>query len=127
MDREAVPPLKVDRVVLLGPATWVAFTPDQWTSICNLATRYGWSIPDLGGIAPSGIERAFEVRDELALELARALEGIRRDYTDRELSRQFFGRRGWKQKLGLLASFFACGGAAIFVCHASGSLGTARE
>jgi hypothetical protein len=114
-DSDDLPPLEVDHVVFVGPAIWVAVTPDHWSLICRLATRYGWLLPRSESKLTSEFEWTFAVRDESALELSKVLERIRGDYTDRELFEQFFGQCGWKQKLGSLASFFAGGGAAVFV------------
>lgn len=107
---------KVDRVLLRSPAIWLDVAPDHWETICRLAIRHGWTLPRPTSDC-SRSEWTFVVGRDSAIELSIALERIRTHYRDRELCEQFFGQRGWKSKLASLASFFASGGVAIFVCH----------
>jgi hypothetical protein len=69
-----VPALEVDRVILKGPALWIVVSPDQWSMICRLAMRYGWSMSCSESEVTSKSEWTFEVRDESAIALSQALE-----------------------------------------------------
>ena len=115
----AAPSLEVRRVEFRSPAIWLAVAPEQWSTICWLATRYGWTLPRPASNRSTS-ECTFQVRGESAVELFIVLERIRKNYTDRELRAQYFGQRGWKAKLDSLVSFFASGGVAIFVCRLVG-------
>ena len=107
--------LAVTEVFLRGPALWFAITPDDWSILCHLARQYGWSPPQSMSHPTTNGGWMFKVEDKSAMELAAALANVRRDHTDRQLGQSYFGRRGWKDRLWGLISFFQSGGVAVFV------------
>jgi hypothetical protein len=107
--------IRIRKVVLRGSSLWLAIDTHDWLALLELATTFGWELPEIS--RPKEVEGspAIVIDDLQAQELVDALCRAYRTLTDRDLAERFFRRRGWKKRITSITEFFRMGGVAILV------------